>query len=133
VDFDFQNKTIVNTIGHYEILLKELKEFFYKPICNNVFKIEPVLNKIINLKWEPKETDGDLSEANPFVDNIFQEICEKYDKLYLLSGGSLTIKSQMRFLDVVIIYINERILDTLGKIKKVIIIYDLSATQLEGV
>ncbi len=79
------------------------------------------MNKILNYKWDLKESESEnnFSEANVFIENIFQEICEKYDKLYLLSAGSLTEKSQRRFLDVILTHINEKLLETFSKIKKV--------------
>jgi hypothetical protein len=87
----------------------------------NIFKIDPIFNKITNYRWDPKETEveNQFTEANQFIDNIFQEICEKYDKLYVLSAGSLTEKAQRRFLDIILVYINEKLLETFSKIKKV--------------
>lgn len=78
------------------------------------------MNKITSFKWDPKESDSvsDFLEANQFIDNIFQEIVEKYDKLYVLSGGSLTEKSQKRFLDVILLHVIEKIMDTFSKIKR---------------
>ena len=120
IELEFRSKFVLGTIKEYKGVLEELKVFIYKPICANIFKIEPIYNKILNYRWDPKETEeaSPFSEANQFVDNIFQEICEKYDKLYLLSGGSLTEKSQKRFLDVMLIHITEKLMDTFSKIKK---------------
>jgi hypothetical protein len=85
------------------------------------------LNKIINYRWDPKESEVEnlFSEANQFVDNIFQEICEKYDKLYVLSAGSLTEKAQRRFLDIILVFMNEKLLETFSKIKKVCQFYSV--------
>lgn len=109
----------------YKSTINELKMFFYKPICNNIFKIDSILNKINNFKWDLKdqESDSQFNEASPFIDNIFQEICEKYDKLFLLSGGSLTPKSQKRFLEVMLVYFAEKLLDSFSKIKKVYLFF----------
>jgi hypothetical protein len=106
----------------YKNTLNEMKMFFYKPICNSVFKIDSILNKINNFKWDLKDQESDLqfNEASPFIDNIFQEICEKYDKLFLLSAGSLTQKAQKRFLEIMLVYFAEKLLDSFAKIKKVI-------------
>lgn len=74
-----------------------------------------------NYKWEVKESEEFLLiEASPFVDDLFFEICEKYDKLSLLSAGSLTEGSQKRFLDVIVVFIVEKLMETLSNIKKVI-------------
>jgi len=113
---------IEKKFGLYKNTLNELKMFFYKPICNSVFKIDSILNKINNFKWDLKDQESDLqfNEASPFIDNIFQEICEKYDKLFLLSAGSLTQKAQKRFLEIMLVYFAEKLLDSFAKIKKVI-------------
>jgi hypothetical protein len=120
IDLDFQKNLIIDTIENYSSILSEIKIFIYRSICGNIFKIDPLLSKIINYKWDPKESELDFqfSEPNQFVDNIFQEICEKYDKLYILSGGSLTEKSQKRFLEVILIFINEKMMEAFSKIKK---------------
>lgn len=120
IELEFQSKLVTDCIKNYDRVLDEIKIFIYKPICQNIFKVDPILNKINNYKWDPKETDNDFefSEANPFIDNLFQEICEKYDKLYLLSAGSLTEKSQLRFLDAIIIHMIEKLLEAFSKIKK---------------
>lgn len=80
-----------------------------------------MMYKISNHKWDVKESDSDLqfSEANPFIDAIFVEICEKYEKLDVLSGGSLTEKSKQRFVEVMLILINEKLMEAFSKVKKV--------------
>jgi len=120
IELEFRSKYVLDTIKELNDVIDEIKVFIYKPICANIFKIDAIFNKILNYRWDPKESEtvSPFSEANVYVDNIFQEICEKYDKLYLLSGGSLTEKSQKRFLDVMLIHINEKLLDTFSKIKK---------------
>jgi hypothetical protein len=120
IELEFQSKLITDYIKNYDRVLDEIKIFIYKPICQNIFKTDPIMNKINNYKWDPKESDNEFefSEANPFIDNLFQEICEKYDKLYLLSAGSLTEKSQLRFLDAIIFHIIEKLLEAFSKIKK---------------
>ena len=120
IELEFRSKFVLNTINDYKEVIEELKVFIYKPICANIFKVDPIYNKIMNYRWDPKDTEASspFSEANTYVDTIFQEICEKYDKLYLLSGGSLTEKSQKRFLDVMLVHITEKLIDTFSKIKK---------------
>ncbi len=122
VYLDIQVQEIDKKFALYKSTLTEMKMFFYKPICNNIFKIDSIMNKIYNFKWDLKdnESDSQFNEASQFIDNIFQEICEKYDKLFLLSAGSLTQKSQRRFLDIVLVYFAEKLLDSFSKIKKVI-------------
>lgn len=120
IELEFRSQYVIDTINEYESVLEEMKVFIYRPICANIFKIDSIFTKITNYRWDPKESEATspFSEPNQFVDNIFQEICEKYDKLYLLSGGSLTEKSQKRFLDVMLIHIIEKLMDTFSKIKK---------------
>jgi len=122
LEFDFQQKEIEDIINNYKPLLKELKNLFYKPICTNIFRIDPVLNKIINHQWDPKDEDLHFSEANQFVDDIYQEICEKYEKLDFISGGSLSERSKKRFLDIMFHFMKDRLLESFSKIKRVIII-----------
>jgi hypothetical protein len=135
IELDFQTKIINETIQNYSNVLNELKVFLYRPICMNIFKIDPILNKITNYKWDMKESETEnlFSEANQFIDNIFQEMCEKYEKLYLLSGGSLTEKSQKRFFDVIMQFINEKLMDTFAKIKKVFYLLTFSVIHVEEV
>jgi hypothetical protein len=120
IQLDFQRKIVEDTIDNYKNVLNELKVFLYKPICNNIFKIDPILNKVTNTKWEPKESDSmsELSTASPFIDNLFDEISEKYEKLNIISGGSLTENAQKRFLDVMVIFVIEKLTETFSKIKK---------------
>ena len=84
--------------------------FLYKPLCYNVFKMEPIVNKMQNQKWVLNGDDNlDFSNASPFIHTILDEIFEKYEKLNSLSGGSLTIQSQLRFLDILIKYLVENL------------------------
>jgi len=125
ISLEVKVKEIHKKFDLYQSTIYEMKMFFYKPICNNIFKIDSILNKINNFKWDLKdqESDSQFNEASTFIDNIFQEICEKYDKLFLLSAGSLTPKSQKRFLEVMLVYFAEKLLDSFSKIKKVYFIY----------
>lgn len=122
IDMDLKVKDIEKKFSSYKSVINEIKMFFYKPICNNIFKVDSIMNKVVNYKWDLKdnESESQFNEASPFIDNIFQEICEKYDKLFLLSAGSLTERSQKRFLEVILIYFAEKLLDNFSRIKKVI-------------
>ena len=61
-----------------------------------------------------------FSEPNQFIEYIYQEICEKYEKLDFLSGGSLNEKSKRRFLDIIFQFIKDRLLESFSKIKRVL-------------
>lgn len=125
IELDIKVNEIEKKFSVYKQVISEIKMFFYKPICNNIFKVDTIMNKAMNIKWDLKDQESELqfNEASPFIDNIFQEICEKYDKLFLLSAGSLTEKSQKRFLEVILVFFAEKLMDAFSKIKKVICIY----------
>jgi hypothetical protein len=80
------------------------------------------MNKVLSVKWDQNDSDIDtmFTEANTFINQIFQEICEKYEKLDILSKNSLNEKSKKRFLKVVMIYFKEKLMETFSKIKKVV-------------
>lgn len=120
IELEFQSKIIIDNIENYRVVLEEIQDFIYRPICQNIFKVDPIFNKIVNYKWDLKESEmeNQFSEANQFIDNLFQEICEKYDKLYILSGGSVTEKSQKRFLDVILLFMMDKLIESFSKIKK---------------
>ena len=121
IQFELHIKEIEKKYNDYKLVINELKMFFYKPICNNIFKIDSIMSKVTNFKWDFKESESESQFlcASPFIDNIFQEICEKYDKLFLLSAGSLTERSQKRFLEIILIYFSEKLMDNFSRIKKV--------------
>ena len=118
LDYDFQQKEIEETINNYKPILKELRNLLYKPICSNIFRIDPILNKIVNFQWDSNDEDLNFSEPNQFIDYIYQEICEKYEKMDFLSGGSLNEKSKKRFLDIMFVFMKDRLLESFGKIRK---------------
>jgi hypothetical protein len=80
------------------------------------------MGKVLSVKWDQNDSDIDtmFTEANTFINQIFQEICEKYEKLDILSKNSLNEKSKKRFLKVVMIYFKEKLMETFSKIKKVV-------------
>ena len=116
-------------IKKYRTILKELQVFVYKPLCENIFKVNiflnkfdnVIMNKVLSVKWDQNDSDIDtmFTEANSFVNLIFSEICEKYEKLDILSKYTLSNKSKKRFLKVIMIYIQEKLMETFSKIKKV--------------
>jgi hypothetical protein len=122
IQFELHLNEIDKKYNEYKLLLNELKMFYYKPICNNIFKVDSIMSKVINFKWDinENESESQFLSASPFIDNIFQEIWEKYDKLFLLSAGSLTEKSQKRFLEIILYFFAEKLMDNFSKIKKVI-------------
>ena len=111
VDETEEQKTILDDkISLYKKAIDEIRLFLYKPLCYNVFKMEPIVNKMQNQKWVLNGDDNlDFSNASPFIHTILDEIFEKYEKLNSLSGGSLTIQSQLRFLDILIKYLVENL------------------------
>ena len=116
-----EEKNIINKkLDLYKIAIKEIKQYIYKPLCHNIFKMEPILTKINNQKWVLNENDNlDFSDASPFIYSILDEIYEKYDKLNLLSNGSLTYQSEIRFIDIVIKYFVENLQISVCLIKNI--------------
>ena len=103
----------------YKKAIEELKSFLYKPLCGNIFRLEPIIVKMQNQKWEvDNEEFVDFSEASPFIYSLIEEIFDKYEKLNLLSGGSLTEQANIRFFDVLLKFVIERFLDSVARIKK---------------
>lgn len=80
------------------------------------------MNKVLSVRWDQNDSDIDtmFTDANTFINQIFQEICENYEKLDILSKNSLNEKSKRRFLKVVMIYFKEKLMETFSKIKKVV-------------
>ena len=104
----------------YKKSIEEIRLFLYKPLCYNIFKMEPILQKMNNQKWFLTEDDNlDFSEASPFINSLIDEMYEKYDKLNSLSGGSLTTQSQLRFFDIVIKFIVENLQISICLIKNI--------------
>ena len=96
-----------NILMLYKKALNQLASYLYKPLCINVLII----------KWDIKEKPIKKDNRGNYVNLIIEEIIEKLDKLDLLSGWSLTEKSFLRFLDVLIEVIINYIIDTIAKIK----------------
>jgi hypothetical protein len=106
-----------NILMLYKKALNQLASYLYKPLCINVLIIQPILKKILIIKWDIKENPIKKDNRGNYVNLIIEEIIEKLDKLDLLSGWSLTEKSFLRFLDVLIEVIINYIIDTIAKIK----------------
>lgn len=103
----------------YKTAIGELRSFLYKPLCGNIFRLEPIMIKMLNQQWEISSDDVvDFSEASPFIYSLIEEIFDKYDKLNLLSGGSLTEKANIRFFDILLKYVIEIFLGYVARIKK---------------
>ena len=114
-----QKKQFEDKFLLYKKAIGELRSFLYKPLCGNIFRLEPIIIKMLNQQWEISSDDVvDFSEASPFIYSLIDEIFDKYDKLNLLSGGSLTDKANIRFFDVLLKYVIERFLDSIARIKK---------------
>ena len=79
------------------------------------------MRKILLVKWDQNDSDIDtmFTEANVFINLVFSEIVEKYEKLDILSKNTLTSKGKKRFLKVIMIYFKEKLMETFSKIKKV--------------
>lgn len=114
-----QKKQFEDKFLLYKKAIGELRSFLYKPLCGNIFRLEPIIIKMLNQQWEISSDDVvDFSEASPFIYSLIDEIFDKYDKLNLLSGGSLTDKASIRFFDILLKYVIERFLDSIARIKK---------------
>ena len=115
-----QKKILDNKISLYKKAISEIRLFLYKPLCYNIFKMEPIVNKMQNQRWVLNEDDNlDFSIASPFIHTILEEMYEKYDKLNSLSGGSLTTQSQIRFLDIMIKFFVENLQISVCLIKNI--------------
>ena len=119
---DNNNKSIISTdydniFNLYKVALKQLTLFLYRPLCFNILIIHPILKKITLQKWDIKEKPKKKDKKGNYIDLIIIEIIEKLDKLELLSGWSLTEKSSLRFLDILIDVIINDLIDTISKIK----------------
>ena len=115
-----QKKILDNKMSLYKKAISEIRLFLYKPLCYNIFKMEPIVNKMQNQRWVLNEDDNlDFSNASPFIHTILEEMYEKYDKLNSLSGGSLTTQSQIRFLDIMIKFFVENLQISVCLIKNI--------------
>ena len=73
-----------------------------------------------NQKWVVNEDDNlDFSDASPFINSLLDEMDEKYDKLNVLSGGSLTIQSQLRFYNIFIKFVVDNLQTSFCLIKNI--------------
>ena len=101
----------------YKNALNQLTSFLYRPVCLNILIIHPILKKIQLKKWDIKEKPKKKDNNGNFVNLIVDEIIEKFNKLELLSGWSLTENSFLRFFDILIDVIINYLIDTISKIK----------------
>ena len=100
----------------YKKALNQLTYYLYKPVCLNILIIQPILKKISNKNWDIN-TRPKLEEINEnYINLLIDEIIEKKDKLDLLSGCSITNKSFLRFLYVLIDFVITLILNKISKI-----------------
>lgn len=112
-------KAFNDKMKHYKSTIDQLRSFLYKPICGSIFNIDAIIAKMLNQKWDVKENETlDFSNASSYIDQLLDELFEKYDKLSLLSGGSITSQAQVRFFDILISYVIERLIDSVAQIKK---------------
>ena len=115
-----QKKFIDDKIELYKIATREIRLFIYRPLCFNIFKMEPIFQKMHNQKWVVNEDDNlDFSDASPFINSLLDEMDEKYDKLNVLSGGSLTIQSQLRFYNIFIKFVVDNLQTSFCLIKNI--------------
>ncbi len=115
-----QKKFIDDKIELYKKATYEIRLFIYRPLCYNIFKMDPIFQKIYNQKWVLNEDDNlDFSDASPFIHSLLDEMDEKYDKLNVLSGGSLTIQSQLRFYDIFIKFVVDNLQTSFCLIKNI--------------
>jgi hypothetical protein len=106
-------------IKEYKITLTEIRSFLYKPLCGNISRLEPIMQKIQSHKWEMNaEYYIDFSVTSSFILELIDEVIEKKEKLILLSGGSLTDKAINRFLEIFIFFIIEKLQMTISGIQK---------------
>ena len=115
-----QKKILDDKMLLYKNAINEMRLFLYKPLCYNIFKMEPIINKMQNQKWVLNEDDNlDFSNASPFIHTILEEMFDKYEKLNSLSGGSLTTQSQLRFFDIIIKFFVENLQVSICLIKNI--------------
>ena len=124
LDYEFQQDFIKSTIDSYKQLLKQLRLLLYRPYCHRILKpnLDHIYNKILNSCWEPDEEESDnimFMEANLYVDEIYNEICEKYDRLDIITNKTLNEVSRRRFLEIMLSYISDMFMDVYSKVKKV--------------
>ena len=106
-----------NILILYKKALKQFSGYLYRPICFNILIIQPILKKIIVKNWDIKEKPIKNKINENYINLIIEEIIEQIDKLELLSGWSLTEKSFLRFLDVLIDVVIYYLIDSISKVK----------------
>ncbi len=122
LEYEFQQNFIASTINNYKPILSELRDMMYKPLCNNILKIDHIFSKITGMKWDPSEEEVDtilFLEPSGYIDEIYREIIEKYEKIDVLTNGTFTERSKRRFLGVMIENVKDLMMESLSKVKKV--------------
>ena len=115
-----QKKFIDDKISLYKKAIYEIRLFIYRPLCYNIFKMDPIFQKMHNQKWVLNENDNlDFSDASPFINSLLDEMNEKYEKLNVLSGGSLTNQSQLRFFEILIKFVVDNLQTSFCLIKNI--------------
>ena len=106
-----------NMLVLYKKALRQLASYLYRPLCHNILIIQPILKKILLIKWDIKEKPKKKGSESNYINLLIIEIIEKLDKLELLSGWSLTEKSFLRFFYVLIDVIINFLIDIASKIR----------------
>lgn len=122
LEYEFQQNFVIGTIEDYKHLLKNLRYLLYSNFCNNLFKLDSMKEKIVSIKWDPKDEEADtilFMDCNGYVDDIFKEIKEKFDKIVQNSSNMLTKRAKKRVFEVILEYFKNFMLDCYGKVKKV--------------
>lgn len=104
----------------YKNIFNELKIFFYYPICQNIYNLSDPLFALKTHDWDLSESDvsSKSSEANSYINDIADEIFEKYNNITLLSSDGLSEISKMRFFSVVITYLIDELAYAISEIQK---------------
>ena len=115
---EINQKKVEDKCMSYKILLHQLQNFLYFPICKNIYKIENVLSKLLNFKWEANEDSTKFTEPNKVINDLYFEVCSLNNKIDVFSTGSLTKKSKNALYESHFCYLNELLLSTFSQIKK---------------
>lgn len=108
---------IKSKINAYQDIISQLKHLLYCPKIANIIQMEYVKNKILTTNWISNKAFSIDANENSLFDELFYDIIEKYEKLDLLSAGSLTQQSKKNFIESVIYYVIEKLIEFFSKIK----------------
>lgn len=122
ISFPFQSEYIINTITSYEAVLLQYKTFIYNCICDNMFNMKSVKDKIIACEWEvdANEAEGMLFEASEFVNDIIYECERVYNNVVVHDSELLLMPLTMQeeFVRVCIVFILECVKDAFAEVKR---------------